>query len=107
MQAIGIAYVHVIEGETGGDRNVPFDYKALRSHFQGVWMVNNGYDAAMAEAAIASGHANMVAIGRQMIANTDYPAHIANGAPLNQLEQATLSDGNAHGYTYYPENGRT
>src|SRR3546814_8351766 len=102
MQAIGIAYVHVIEGETGGDRNVPFDYKALRSHFQGVWMVNNGYDAAMAEAAIASGHADMVAIGRPLIAHPDYPARIANGAPLNPLDQATLYGGDAHGYTDYP-----
>lgn len=102
MQAIGISYVHVIEGETGGDRNVPFDYKALRSHFKGVWMVNNGYDAAMAEAAIASGHADMVAIGRPLIANPDYPARIANGAPLNPLDQATLYGGDAHGYTDYP-----
>lgn len=106
MQAIGIAYVHVIEGETGGDRSTPFDYRALRSHFKGVWMVNNGYDAVMAEKAISSGHADMVAIGRPLIANPDYLARIAQGAALNPLDQATLYGGDARGYTDYPVLGQ-
>ncbi|MDP1697787.1 MAG: alkene reductase [Xanthomonadaceae bacterium] len=107
MQAIGIAYVHVIEGETGGDRNTPFfDYSALRSHFKGVWMVNNGYDADMAEATISSGRADMVAIGRPLIANPDYLARIAQGAALNPLDQATLYGGDARGYTDYPVLGQ-
>ncbi|PKM11188.1 MAG: alkene reductase [Gammaproteobacteria bacterium HGW-Gammaproteobacteria-5] len=107
MQAIGIAYVHVIEGETGGDRNTPFfDYRALRSHFKGVWMINNGYDADTAEAAIGNGHADMVAIGRPLIANPDYLARIAQGAALNPLDQATLYGGDARGYTDYPVLGQ-
>lgn len=102
MQAIGIAYVHVIEGQTGGDRDAAFDYPALKSHFNGVWMVNNGYDAAMADAAIRSGHADMVAIGRPLIANPDWLARVAQCAAMNPLDQATLYGGDAHGYTDYP-----
>jgi hypothetical protein len=43
----GLAYVHVIEGQTGGARDVsgapPFDYTLMRGQFKGVCMVNNGY----------------------------------------------------------------
>ena len=102
MQALGIVYVHVIEGQTGGDRNTPFDYRALRRQFKGAWIVNNGYDAAMADTAITAGDADMVAIGRPLIANPDYLARVANGAALNPLDQATLYGGDAHGYTDYP-----
>lgn len=106
MQAIGIAYVHVIEGQTGGERDTAFDYAALRSHFKGVWMVNNGYDADMAETAIASGRADMVAIGRPLIANPDWLARIAHDAALNPLDQATMYGGDARGYTDYPVLGQ-
>lgn len=102
MQAIGIAYVHVIEGQTGGDRDTAFDYTALKRHFNGVWMVNNGYDADMADAAIRNGHADMVAIGRPLIANPDWLARVAQGAAMNPLDQATLYGGDARGYTDYP-----
>ncbi len=31
LNPLGLAYVHVVEGATGGDRNnLPFDYQALR-----------------------------------------------------------------------------
>ncbi len=58
----GLAFVHVIEGATGGARDVaPFDYAALRAKFRGPWIANNGYDKAMAEQAIVSGYADAVA----------------------------------------------
>ena len=53
-----LAYVHVVEGATGGprdlsDQGITFDFAALRAAFDGVaWMVNNGYDRAMAIAAV-------------------------------------------------------
>ena len=49
-----LAYLHLIEGQTGGARdNVAFDYGQLRDRFKrhhpgGAWMVNNGYTRAMA-----------------------------------------------------------
>lgn len=102
MDAIGIAYVHVIEGQTGGDRNTPFDYAALRARFRGAFMLNNGYDAEQADAAVRDGRADLIAIGRPLIANPDYLARIQTGAALNPLDASTLYGGNAHGYTDYP-----
>ena len=104
LSALGIAYLHVVEGETGGARDsLPFDYAALRDRFDGAWMVNNGYDRAMAMEAVASGRADLVSFGRLFIANPDLVARFRTEAPLNALMgQETFYGGGAHGYTDYP-----
>lgn len=104
LNRIAPAYLHVVEGETGGARDsLPFDYGALRDRFDGAWMVNNGYDRAMAMQEVASGKADLVSFGRLFIANPDLVARLRDDAPLNALmPQATLYGGGAHGYTDYP-----
>jgi N-ethylmaleimide reductase len=94
----------VVEGETGGARDsLPFDYAALRARFDGAWMVNNGYDRAMAQRDVASGAADLISFGRLFIANPDLVARLREDAPLNPLmPQATFYGGGAHGYTDYP-----
>jgi N-ethylmaleimide reductase len=105
-----LAYVHVIEGATGGPRDhqqgdAPFDYAALRKAYRaaggtGAWMVNNGYDKALATEALAHGD-DLVAFGRPFIANPDLVQRLRVGGPLNKLDSATLYGGSAHGYTDY------
>lgn len=104
LNALGLAYLHVVEGATGGPRdNEPFDYAALRARFDGVWMVNNGYDRAMALEAVASGRADLVSFGRAFIANPDLVRRLREDAPLNELlGRDTLYGGGAHGYIDYP-----
>ena len=106
---LGLAYVHVIEGATGGPRELPdrpFDYAELRNSYRaaggkGAWMVNNGYDRALAEAALANG-ADIVAFGRPFISNPDLVERLKQNAPLNELNRDTLYGGGAKGYTDYP-----
>ena len=106
---LGLAYVHVIEGATGGPRELPdrpFDYAELRNAYRaaggkGAWMVNNAYDRAMAEAALANG-ADIVAFGRPFISNPDLVERLKQNAPLNELNRDTLYGGGAKGYTDYP-----
>ena len=106
---LGLSYVHVIEGATGGPRELPdrpFDYAALKAAYraaggQGAWMVNNAYDKALAEAALAHG-ADIVAFGRPFIANPDLVQRLERNAPLNEVNRATLYGGGAEGYTDYP-----
>ncbi|TCV93239.1 N-ethylmaleimide reductase [Luteibacter rhizovicinus] len=103
LAPLGLAYIHVVEGATGGDRHVePFDYAALRARFGGTWMANNGYDTGMANAALASGYADLIAFGRSFISNPDLVRRLREGAPLNKLNPATLYGGGAEGYTDYP-----
>jgi N-ethylmaleimide reductase len=104
LSPMGLAYVHVVEGETGGARDsIAFDFAALRDRFDGVWMVNNGYDRRMAIEAVASGHADLVSFGRLFMANPDLVERLRANAPLNKLMgQETFYGGGAHGYTDYP-----
>jgi N-ethylmaleimide reductase len=104
LNPLGLAYVHVVEGDTGGARdNIAFDYLALRNRFDGAWMVNNGYDRQMAIDAVASGRADLVSFGRPFIANPDLVERLSENAPLNKLMgQETFYGGGAHGYTDYP-----
>lgn len=108
LAPLKLAFVHVIEGATGGPRDVaPFDYAALRSRFKqgnerGAWIVNNGYTRAMAIAVVASGAADMVAFGKPFISNPDLVNRLRHDAPLAALNPDTLYGGSASGYTDYP-----
>ena len=112
LASLNLAYVHVVEGITGGAREAPgqaFDYAELKQHYRraggrGAWMVNNGYDKAMAEEAL-SGGADLVAFGRPFIANPDLVRRLKEDAALNPLDGATLYGGSAKGYTDYPALG--
>lgn len=116
LAPLGLAYVHVIEGSTGGPRDHqqgpnPFDYAALRQAYrsaggQGAWMVNNGYDLALANQSLAEG-ADLVAFGRPFIANPDLGARLRQGGPFNTLDRATLYGGGEAGYLDYPTLGAT
>jgi N-ethylmaleimide reductase len=104
LNAFGLAYLHIVEGETGGARDsIAFDYAELHDRFEGVWMVNNGYDRQMAIEAVASGRADLVSFGRLFMANPDLVERLSLNAPLNSLiGQETFYGGGAHGYTDYP-----
>jgi 2,4-dienoyl-CoA reductase-like NADH-dependent reductase (Old Yellow Enzyme family) len=46
--------------------------------------------------------ADLIAFGRPFIANPDLVERLKSGAPLAQLNPATLYGGGAEGYTDYP-----
>jgi N-ethylmaleimide reductase len=103
LAPLKLAFIHVIEGQTGGPRDVaPFNYAALRRHFAGAWMVNNGYTGTMAVDAVASGAADLVAFGKAFISNPDLGRRLRGEAALNTLNPALLYGGGAAGYTDYP-----
>ena len=110
LATLGLAYVHVIEGATGGPREVegrPFDYAALQVAYRqaggrGAWMVNNGYDLTLAEDAIDSGRADLVAFGKAFISMPDLTERMRRGGPYQALDKATMYGGGAKGYTDYP-----
>jgi N-ethylmaleimide reductase len=103
LAPLKLAFLHVIEGATGGPRDVaPFDYAALRQRVKTAWVVNNGYDRDMAIEAVASGQADVVAFGRPFISNPDLVQRLRVGAPFAALDRDTLYGGGAKGYTDYP-----
>ncbi len=115
LAKLGLAYVHVVEGQTGGPRefraagNEPFDWSALRAAYRragglGAWMGNNGYDKALAQSRLASGDVDLVAFGVKFLANPDLVRRFREDAPLNNPDPSTFfgGDGGARGYTDYP-----
>jgi N-ethylmaleimide reductase len=103
LNALQLAYIHVIEGATGGPRdNAPFDYASLRKRFDGAYVANNGYDFELATKVLAEGAADLIAFGKPFISNPDLVERLKKGAPLNAWDKATFYGGDAKGYTDYP-----
>ncbi|MGE5866158.1 MAG: alkene reductase [Rhizobacter sp.] len=108
LAPLKLAFLHVIEGQTGGARDVaPFDYEALRTlykagHEAGAWMVNNGYNRQMAMDVVASGAADLVAFGRPFISNPDLVRRLKEDKPFAPMNPKLLYGGGAAGYTDYP-----
>ena len=109
LASLNLSYIHIIEGATGGPRELPdapFDYAALKAAYRkaggkGAWMVNNGYDKALADKAVAEGD-DLVAFGKPYIANPDLVERLRSNAPLNTPDKNTFYGGGAKGYTDYP-----
>jgi N-ethylmaleimide reductase len=103
LNELGIVYLHVVEGATGGPRDIaPFDYGSLRQRFKNTYMGNNGYNTELASAQLAEGKADLFAFGRPFISNPDLVERLKTGAPLNELDGSTLYGGGAKGYIDYP-----
>jgi N-ethylmaleimide reductase len=98
----GLAYLHVIEGDTSGAPVPPFDYKKLKRLFGGIVITNNGFDKLRANEAIADGRADLVAFGKLFIANPDLVTRLLFDAPLLPVNRETLYGGGEQGYTDYP-----
>jgi N-ethylmaleimide reductase len=98
----GLAYLHVVEGDTSGNPVPPFDYRALKRLFGGLVIANNGFDKRRANAAIADGDADLVAFGKPFIANPDLAIRLLLDAPIMPVNRDTLYGGGEAGYTDYP-----
>jgi N-ethylmaleimide reductase len=99
------AYLHVINPEVSGDRNVSVESvdvaRFSRERFGGVLMVAGGYDARSAERALQEGTADLVGFGRPYISNPDLAARLRDGAGLTPADRATFYTEGERGYTDY------
>jgi hypothetical protein len=74
----------------------------LKAAFGGVYIANEGFDQAGADAALADGRADAVAFGKLFISNPDLPERLRRGAPLTPWKMETFYTPGAAGYTDYP-----
>jgi N-ethylmaleimide reductase len=103
LGALKLVYLHVVEGATGGPRDIaPFDYQSLRKRFKGAYIANNGFDFNLANKVLSAGEADLIAFGKLFIANPDLAERFKRSAPLNAPDKATFYGGGAKGYTDYP-----
>ncbi|WP_176592518.1 alkene reductase [Sphingobium sp. EM0848] len=105
LEPIGIAFLELRELRPDGTRgasDVPRQSPLIRRYFTGPLVLNSDYDVVRAHADLDSGLAQAISFGRSFIANPDLPERLSTGAPLNDIEQATLYTQGAEGYVDYP-----
>ncbi len=106
LDLFGLAYLHVMDGLVFGFHKLgePMTLAEFRKVFHGPLIGNCGYTQETAEAAIAEGHADLIAFGRPFISNPDLVQRFKNNWPL--AEAAEMSDWylptGAKGYTDFP-----
>jgi N-ethylmaleimide reductase len=105
LNSYGLAYLHVVDGLAFGfhEQGQPMTLAEFRAVFSGPLMGNCGYTPATAEAAIASGQADLIAFGRPYLSNPDLAERFANGWELNPpADLKVWSAPTAAGYTDFP-----
>jgi N-ethylmaleimide reductase len=102
----GLAYVHAVRPNThsGTATDTPaLDVVALvRRNYSGALIAAGGFTAEEAERTVSESRADLIAFGRDFLANPDLPVRIAAGAPLNAPHRPSFYGGDAAGYTDYP-----
>ncbi len=98
LNKIGIAYLHLSYNPQVSETLM----KGLKENFDGVMILCNGLTAETAETALQEGFADLVAFGRNYIANPDFDQRLAKDAPLNEVDYNTLYTPGAEGFTDYP-----
>jgi len=103
LGALGLIYLHVVEGATGGPRDVaPFNFGSLRQRFKNTYIANNGYDLSLAASRLNDDKTDLIAFGRPFIGNPDLVERLKTDAALAAFDPNTLYGGGAAGYIDYP-----
>ncbi|KAK9908090.1 hypothetical protein WJX75_002626 [Coccomyxa subellipsoidea] len=107
LSEMGLLYVHAVEARISGGFEVEGSSESLdplRKAFKGCFMVAGGYTRETGIHAIESGHADLVAYGREFISNPDLPLRFARpDAPLNPYNRDTFyTPDQVVGYLDYP-----
>lgn len=103
LNARGLVYIHLVDHSAMGAPPVPDSIKTMaRSTFKGKLILSGGYDAARAEADLAAGKCDLIAVGRPFLANPDLVTRWQTGAAVNAPDMSTFYTPGPKGYTDYP-----
>jgi N-ethylmaleimide reductase len=113
LAGLNLAYLHLIEPRVLGNVDdetadpAPVAAQLIRQHYAGTIIAAGGFKRDSAEAVLQAGDADLVAFGRDFIANPDLPARLARDLPLNAYDRPSFFGGTAVGYTDYRFHGET
>lgn len=100
LDGLGLSYLHTLRG-----RPTPL-HDQLRSLWNGVYMVNTGYqgssDRDVINQLVVDEVADCVSVGRLFISNPDLVTRWQNSLPLSEWDEDTFYFGTDVGYTDYP-----
>ncbi|HEX7867753.1 MAG TPA: alkene reductase [Variovorax sp.] len=98
------AYVHLSDQLTIGAEKLPDGFAhSFCQTYRGTLIAAGGFDRTSGERALDAGELDLVAIGRDFIANPDLVERMYHGWPLAKADRSTLYGmTGARGYTDYP-----
>ncbi|SHG86731.1 N-ethylmaleimide reductase [Marinomonas polaris DSM 16579] len=103
LNCLGIAYLHLVEADWDDAPTFTESFRqTIRQNFSGLIIVAGKYDLPSAEWVISNGYADLVAFGRDFIANPDLPRRLEQNLPLASFDGSTLFSGSEIGYSDYP-----
>ncbi len=99
----GLLYIHLVDHSSMGAPAVPESIRTLlRNQSNCALILSGGYDFIRAESDLAAGAADLIGIGRPLLANPDLKKRWEKGAALNTLDMTTFYTPGPKGYTDYP-----
>lgn len=104
----GLAYLHLFEPRIRGNvedeskTQQPIGSQLARRHYKGTIIAAGGFKGESAEAIVNLGDADLVAFGRDFIANPDLPERLRRKLPLNRYVRDSFLGGTEVGYIDYP-----
>jgi len=103
LNTLGLVYVHLVDHSSQGAPVVPDSMKkTFRERFKRTLILSGGYDAKRAEADLATGKADLIAVGRPFLANPDLVARWKADSKTNAPDFNTFYTPGPTGYTDYP-----
>jgi N-ethylmaleimide reductase len=109
LNDFNLAYLHIVNPAiTSVERGEEPDERAanmlrlIRERYRGVLMLAGGFNRDTAVEWLRQGRADLIAFGREFIANPDLPERFRLGSPLNPDDPSTYYGGGAKGYIDYP-----
>ena len=99
----GLLYIHLVDHSSMGAAAIPESVRAmLRSQSNSALILSGGYDFKRAESDLAAGKADLIAVGKPILANPDLKKRWESGAELNAPDMSTFYTPGPKGYTDYP-----
>lgn len=105
LNTYNLAYLHLVDGLAFGfhELGTPMMLAEFREVFGGTLIGNCGYTQELAETAISSGVADLIAFGRDLISNPDLVERFTHGWPLNPpAEMRAWYSFGPEGYVDFP-----
>jgi len=97
LAKLDLAYVHIVHG---GNEGLVQDIRRLWPN--ALLLNRGGQPLENITSDVETGLADVVTVGRWVLANPDFVERYRIGAPMNEPNPDTFYGGDAHGYTDYP-----
>ncbi len=102
LNKLGILHIHLLDAAARASKEGLKLIAKIRENFNGIYILNAGYDKERAAYSLDTERADMIAFGSKFISNPDLPYRFKNDKELAAPNPGTFYTGDLAGYTDYP-----